>query len=85
MPYSKVVSKGLGLIACRVVRTDIEFPSAPSGWQDVVPEHSKDVLEWTSALKASLAMPSPIETHLWCRQLLGSQVASGYRGSRYDA
>lgn len=59
MHCSKDASKGFGLIARRVVRTDIEFPSSPSGWQDVVPEHSKDVLEWTSALKASLAAPSP--------------------------
>lgn len=35
----------------RVVRTNVAFPSSPSSWEDIIPEHTKDLLEWTSALK----------------------------------
>ena len=35
----------------RILRTDVEFPSSPSNWKDIVPEHSKDVLNWAAALK----------------------------------
>lgn len=38
----------------RVVRTDIEFPTSPSGWQDVIPEHPKDLLDWAAALKGDV-------------------------------
>ncbi len=48
-----VLRRYLCVTACRVVRTDIEFPSSPSGWQDVIPEHPKDLLDWAAALKVT--------------------------------
>ncbi|CAD7696132.1 unnamed protein product [Ostreobium quekettii] len=35
----------------RVVRTDFKSPGHPKSWQNVIPEHGKDVLEWAAAVK----------------------------------
>lgn len=35
----------------RIVRADLTDPGVPSDWQDVVPQHRKDLLQWGSALK----------------------------------
>lgn len=39
--------------ARRVVRTDITQPGPPQ-WQDVIPQHPKDLLQWAVLLKGGL-------------------------------
>ena len=41
----------LRFVDCRILRTDIEFPSSAAYWKVIVPEHDKHVLEWAAALK----------------------------------
>jgi hypothetical protein len=36
---------------CRVVEVDLMNPGSPDTWQDVVPQHDKDLLQWAAALK----------------------------------
>ena len=38
----------------RVVRSDISRPSPPDTWQDVIPQHPKDLLQWSVLLKGNL-------------------------------
>lgn len=38
-------------VSCRIVRVELSDPGPPSTWQDVVPQHRKDLLRWASALK----------------------------------
>ncbi|KAL3130653.1 hypothetical protein ABBQ38_008044 [Trebouxia sp. C0009 RCD-2024] len=40
----------------RILRTDVEFPSNPSSWEDIVPEHLKHVLNWAAALKGDVLL-----------------------------
>lgn len=55
---------------CRLIRTDIQTPSDPSTWPDVIPEHSSNLLQWAAALKASLLFPqTPVR---WLNVLLTS-------------
>ena len=73
----------------RILRTDVEFPSAASNWKDIVPEHSKDVLEWAAALKvpmfshqaqlrASLCLPVRVDPLLIVPALLSIERGAAH-------
>ena len=41
-----------------MVRTDIAASLPPEAWQDLVPEHEKDLLQWASAHEVVAAATS---------------------------
>ena len=52
MQGAKLTSKWLAI--CRLVRTDISSAGSVSGhpkWEDVIPQHSLDLMQWATALK----------------------------------
>eukprot|EP00983_Pelagomonas_calceolata_P083526 1156183-Pelagomonas_calceolata.AAC.8 len=42
-----------------IVKTDVARPTPPSSWQDLVPEHEKDVLKGALALKGDALVTRP--------------------------
>ena len=51
---------------CRIVKVDLSNPGPHSEWQDVVPQHDKDLLEWACALKVSSQLiPLSMLLSLW--------------------
>ena len=48
----------------RIVRTDITTAQDPKKWKDVIPQHEKDLLQWTSALKVPHYLPFDFQVHL---------------------
>ncbi len=37
----------------RLVRVDLASASTPDTWQDIIPEHERDLLQWAAALKVN--------------------------------
>ena len=42
-------NKRLCVRACRLVKVDLEEPGAPESWDDLIPQHDTDLLQWASA------------------------------------
>lgn len=57
---------------CRLVRTDIQTPTDPSTWKDVIPEHASNLLQWSAALKASPACCQSRQATI-CMTLMSTQ------------
>ena len=38
-------------VSCRLVRTDVSARSTDVAWEEVIPEHPSDLLQWAVALK----------------------------------
>ncbi len=64
---------------CRLVRTDISSAGALRGqpeWQDIIPQHEMDLMQWATALQVYALSLILHAAHVWNIPRQGSDSSS---------